>query len=213
MSDPYNGGGPLLAPFFVSHIRSLKRKFRTCFEWCAGPGYIGRALLNEGLCDSLVLADINEKSLRYGAENFPSSKAISYHVSDNLKSIPPALRGGFDLVVGNPPNYYNISSKHHVGRHLQDDLRPNDRSWKIHKDFYRNIKIFLSTKAVMVIHEIRPFDRFVFIDSVIPYDTRPEKPISAFYDMLDLSGLDLVSVTRSDKSIGGYFLTIAGSHA
>ena len=207
--NQYDGGGQSLAPFFISHIKSLNKNFSVCFEWCAGPGYIGRALLNEGLCDSLVLADINEDSLHYGFKNFPYSKAISYHVSDNLKDITPTLHGSLDLVVGNPPNYFNISSQHPIGKYMQDDLRPNDRGWEIHKDFYSNIKVFLSNKATMVIHEICPFDKLVFINSEIPYDSRPDKPISAFYDMIDSSGLDLVSVTRSDKSVGGYFLTIS----
>ena len=205
----YNGGGDLLAPFFISHIKTLNKKFKTCFEWCAGPGYIGRSLLDAGLCENLILADINEESLLYGDEIFPFYDKISYFKTNNLQNIPSSLHRKIDLVVANPPNYFNINPSHHIGKHLQKDLRPNDKGWKIHKDFYYSIKPYLKPNAFLVIHEIQPFEKEVYIESPnIPYDVRKEPPIVTFYDMMKLNKLDLVSITRSKKSLGGFFFTI-----
>ncbi len=49
-----DGGGTWEAPHFVSVVRSILqtegiREFKNCLEWCSGPGFIGFALLDEGL--------------------------------------------------------------------------------------------------------------------------------------------------------------------
>ena len=43
-----DGGGAFLAPHFVEHVRREGRRFCEAFEWCAGPAFIGFALLAEG---------------------------------------------------------------------------------------------------------------------------------------------------------------------
>merc|ERR1711976_517037 len=58
-----NGGGIVLANGYtgyifsklIRHVGPLKR----CFEWCAGPAFIGFQLLQMGYCETLALADVN----------------------------------------------------------------------------------------------------------------------------------------------------------
>ena len=161
--NKHDGGGRILSPLFTEQIRRMNRKFNTCFEWCSGPGYIGRDILKNNLCNNLILADINPESLIYGRDNLGSSRGIVYYESDNLKQIPKELYGKIDLVVANPPNYFNIQSSHPLGKYSCNDLRPNDREWKIHKDFYSNIKPFLTDDAILLVHEIDIFEKKFYL--------------------------------------------------
>lgn len=207
--NKYDGGGELLSPYFISKLKTFNKKFNNCFEWCAGPGYIGRDILNNSLCNNLILADINNKSLSYGRNKFPKSPKISYYESDNLKSIPSSLHRKIDLVVANPPNYYNIQSRHHIGKTVLKDLRPNDREWKIHKDFYYSIKPFLTKDAILLIHEIGVFEKEIYIQSTFtPYDIRINPPIMDFYDMTKLNNLTISEIAQTSPSFYGYLLTI-----
>jgi tRNA1(Val) A37 N6-methylase TrmN6 len=75
------------------------------FEWCAGPGFIGFALLGYGFCDTLCLADVKACRLTV-TQNGLAERVTVYH-SDNLDGIPPSER--WDLVVGNPPHFVDVS--------------------------------------------------------------------------------------------------------
>jgi len=57
-------------------------------------------------------------------------KQVSVYTSDNFAAIPKTEK--FDLVVANPPNYCNLNPAHPLYERFKDDLRPNDRGWKIH---------------------------------------------------------------------------------
>ena len=129
-SEDFDGGGRILSPYFVDRLSSMKRQFNTCFEWCAGPGYIGRAVLEDNICENLVLADISKESLVYGMETYGHSSSIKCYRSDNMKQIPRELLGKIDLVVANPPSYFNIQSDHPLGERMGCDLRANDRYTK-----------------------------------------------------------------------------------
>lgn len=177
----FDGGGSILKSFFVDEVRKTGRIFNRAFEWCAGMGEIGKALLDAGLCKTLVLADINHKALML------APKEATIYVSDNMKSIPDDER--FDLVVSNPPNYFNIQKSHPMGKIFYDDLRPNDRGWEIHKEFYRTIKKYLAPGAVLLIHEVQPFESKVYMDHPTPYDIRDEPPITSFMSMIRQAGL------------------------
>ena len=58
-----NGGGIILAYEFVRIISKKISKVDHVFEYCAGPGFIGFALLANNLCDRLTLADVNPKAI------------------------------------------------------------------------------------------------------------------------------------------------------
>lgn len=95
-----------MAEWFVELFdsRCPNRVFTNTFEWCSGPGFIGFALLEAGLTENLVLADISEDAMacaKQTVDHNPKIKErVHYYVSDNMKSIPKSEK--FDLVVGNP---------------------------------------------------------------------------------------------------------------
>ena len=113
-----DGGGRHMSYFFVNHISKQianGHRYRHVFEWCSGPGFIGFALLAQGLCQRICLADVNADAIacaRKTAEENGLLDKVDLFVSDNLTSVPSDLR--FDLVVSNPPNYYGLNPRHPV---------------------------------------------------------------------------------------------------
>jgi methylase of polypeptide subunit release factors len=89
-----DGGGTFMAEWFVELLdsRCPNRVFTNTFEWCSGPGFIGCALLEAGLTENLVLADISEDAMacvKQTVDHNPKIKVrVRYYVSDNMKSIP-----------------------------------------------------------------------------------------------------------------------------
>lgn len=192
-----DGGGSVLAvPFREFLMGCLTEPCERAFEWCAGPGYIGLELLATGFCKTLVLADVNPaavESARATVRENGLEDRVTVYLSDNLNGLPPDER--FDLVVANPPNYHDINPKHPLGALLQDDLRPNDRGWALHRAFYAGIRKHLLPDAVLAISEVEPFDEQVFLSTrLCPYDIRPRAPIVDFKGMIDDGGLQLVDV-------------------
>jgi methylase of polypeptide subunit release factors len=196
----FDGAGSVLKTPFVEAVRRLGRTFEHGFEWCSGMGEIGYAVLGAGLCRQLCLADINpaplqvakEIALREGLE-----KNVRIFQGDNMDAVPQKLR--FDLVVANPPNYYNVQKDHPAGALWYKDLRPNDRGWQIHEKFYAAIRSYLAPDAVMLIEEIEPFRKEVHVSvegkrSDVPYDIRDEVPMDTFDSMTRRNGLKIVDV-------------------
>jgi hypothetical protein len=188
-TDELNGGGPILAPIFQQLLSG--RKFKTAFEWCAGPAWIGMWLLENGICETLVTGDINKKTVRLVRETAKKHNYdIRAYVSDNLKDIPQDEK--FDLVISNPPNYCNIQRSHTHG-YMRNDLRPSDVGWEIHEDFYNNISNYLNDDAVMFISEVELYNREVYIFDEL-YDKRSELPIDEFNRMTASNNLTIANI-------------------
>lgn len=189
-SSDLDGGGRILAPIFADVL--MGRKFKRCFEWCAGPAWIGLWLLESGIIEELVTGDINPKAV---AAVKATAAANGYNVtaykSDNLKEIPE--HEFFDLVVANPPNYCDIQSSHPFG-HLRHDLRPSDIGWQIHREFYATIGAHLNAGAELWISEVEPFGEKVLFQGEV-YDRRPRPPIVDFLDMMATGDLMLEKIT------------------
>lgn len=214
-----SGLGELEADWYVDFLkrRYAGRTFKRAYEWCSGPGFIGFALLEAGICESLCLADVNPAAVeviqRTIAENDLASK-VSVYLSDNLNDIPKHER--FDLVVGNPPYGY---APIHMGyvppsfleRAIRegtvapsrswDDLmaarnqmnasvalRIVDPEWRLHADFYSNIKAFLLPGAQLCISEWSP------LETEVVWDIRPRTPILDFKAQIQKGGLKLVGL-------------------
>jgi len=173
--------------------------FECCYEWCSGPGFIGFALLAAKLCNRLVLADINPEAVALAKQTIKNNNledTVRVYQSDNLNLIP--VEEKFDLVVNNPPNYYCINPLHPSYNHFVGDLRPNDTEWRIHRDFYKNIRRFLNKTAVLCIEEVDPYATKCFMpnagnESALwgpePFDIRPREPILDFREMIASGGL------------------------
>ncbi len=191
-----NGAGTDLALPFVSYVRENVEKNKPVsklFEWCAGPGFIGFALLAENMTEKLCLADINPDAIECIQKTISENNLhdrVSVYLSDNFDSIPDNEQ--FDLVVANPPNYYNLNPEHPWGFIYHNDLRPNDRGWVIHKAFYNTVVQHLQPNAQLLIAEVEPFEKEVFLPASIktPYDIRERIPIDDFKEMMQQGGLD-----------------------
>jgi len=207
-----DGGGIYLKYFFLNEIKKSNRSFSKCFEWCAGLGEIGLKLLQEGVIENLVLADINKVAIEKSIEitkKMGLSNKVKHYISDGLNDIPNTEK--FDLVVGNPPNYFNIQKDHSLGKMFYADLRPLDKGWKVHKNFYDNISRYLTKDSLILIEEVELFKKEVFIvDRDIPYDIRPEEPILTFSNMIKENNLKILDIKliHNFDGIECYFLKI-----
>jgi tRNA1(Val) A37 N6-methylase TrmN6 len=144
--DHLDGGGRTFGidylPLF--HDLSMPRQGRV-FEWCAGPGFIGFALLGHGFCDTLCLADINPEAVeacRFTVAQNRLAERVAVYRSNNLDDIPTSER--WDLVVGNPPHFSDIS----LG-----ELRFHDECWSLHRKFFSTIGNFLKPGGMIVLVE------------------------------------------------------------
>ena len=184
-----DGAGKLLAPVFAELL--YDRRVKTIYEWCSGPAWIGLWLLEQGICQELVVSDINQKAIdcvrrTVSRHNYP----VRSYLSDNLKGIPEHEK--FDIIVANPPNYVNIQADHPMG-FLRYDLRPSDIDWKIHRDFYNNIRKHMHKESNMYISEVEPYKKEVWLMGKL-YDKRETEPIKDFKRMLSTNELNLNSV-------------------
>jgi len=151
---PENDGGGRY--FGQDYIRVIKEKypgktFNNCYEWCAGPGFIGYALLSNNLCNHLYLTDIWPPAI-------VDARVTQSYLQDDLKNcvraeifekiefLPNSWK--FDLIVANPPHYHNI---------VHPDNNTNriglDSNWDIHKEFYKHIGSHLNDDGIILIQE------------------------------------------------------------
>lgn len=208
-TDALDGDGSSMAEMFVDYIKTNyghRLPFECAFEWCAGPGFIGFALLSEKICKRLVLADINAKAVEAARSTVYHNgldDLVTVYQGDNLAAI--AAHEKFDLVVGNPPNYYCINPAHPAHGALSNDLRPSDPHWNIHRAFYESISSFLREDAVLCIEEVDPYATKCFLPNgdpkeplwgPEPFDIRPRPPIDDFVGMISKAGLEYINTVR-----------------
>jgi predicted RNA methylase len=144
--DHLDGGGRTIGIGYLPLFRDLglPRQQRV-FEWCAGPGFIGFALLGYGFCDTLCVADVNPEAVaacRRTVEKNGLGSRVGVYRSDNFDAIPPTEQ--WDLVVSNPPHFSDRSP---------GQLRYHDADWKLHKRFFTTIDRFLKPGGMVVLQE------------------------------------------------------------
>jgi len=188
--ENYDGGGRYLSPYISDFIRKyafFKNKNVKAFEWCSGFGFIGFALLSEGLCNDLCLADINPWTIKCIKKTIYENRLedkVSCYLSDNFQEIPTSE--SFDLVIANPPNFYIENSD-------RLSLCSCDNEWKLHRSFYSNIINYLEPDGLICISEVEPYMRYVFFKNKKKlYDIRPTCPIDEFKRMINENGLTFV---------------------
>jgi hypothetical protein len=188
-----DGGGSLLAPFFLGMMPA--RRFAAGFEWCAGPGFIGLWLLANGAVARMTFADINPAAVQaaeHAAGVLGLAHRCRFHLSDNLTRVPWLNEPQFDLVVGNPPNYYAIPTEGALGMLRERDsvrLRGQDAGLAIHASFYRSVGPWLAPRAQLFISEVDPWAKEVVLPGVGLWDRRPEAPLETFRGMVEDAGL------------------------
>lgn len=131
------------------------RKFKNCFEWCSGPGFIGFDLLSRNICENLYVADIYQPCIDSIMATIENNRAIcqgrvQYHHGQHIASLPADWK--FDLVVSNPP-HWNPG----LGQFITKiDLRNRiccDNEWLVHKEFFENIRPRLMPGARILLQE------------------------------------------------------------
>jgi len=119
---------------------------RRCFEFCAGPAFIGFTLLGLGVCTSLALADVNPASVeamqRTVSRNPSLSGRVQIYHSDALDDIPDEELGTWDLVVSNPPHFVDIVRPNGVLVN-QGSSMTVDFEWLLHRRFFQDVGRFL----------------------------------------------------------------------
>src|SRR5215212_221111 len=101
-----SGGGRGFGQDYVPLVGHLFGRVGRLYEFCAGPGYIGFSLLANGLCDHLILSDLNPRAVEMMRETVRINELeaqVTVYESDGLDSIPAEEQ--WDLVVANPPHF------------------------------------------------------------------------------------------------------------
>ncbi|MCA9780841.1 MAG: methyltransferase, partial [Candidatus Eremiobacteraeota bacterium] len=192
---PLDGGGSSQARVFHRYLTGKypNRVFPTCFEWCCGPGFLGFSTLWSGLCEKLVLADIN-RAIVPGVERTIKENGLEgqvrYFISDNLREIPSEEK--FDLVLGNPPWAFREIPD------LPNPLIPNDPNWRIHREFFKQLPEFLNDGARICVSAYEPFRKLAYIQQQKePWDIRPRPPILDFREFLGESSFSIEEIHRA----------------
>lgn len=142
-----DGGGMGFGQDFVPIVSGMFGHVDRVCELCAGPGFIGFSLLAHGLCNSLVLVDINPSAVAAAQETIRRNgleDRVTLYLSDGLKDVSPEER--FDLVVSNPPHFVSpVGSSPSL---LSDDL-----DWNLHREFYADVARFLTPGGSVLFQE------------------------------------------------------------
>lgn len=144
-----NGGGIILKDNFVELFDKFygKGNFKSCLEWCAGPGFIGFNLLDKQYISSLDLMDcsINAiNSCQKTIDNMNIQNIVNVFCDTTIKNINKK----YDLIVGNPPWYPRLLLKDNGLNRIYCDL-----NFQIHQDFFFHADNLLNTNGRIILVE------------------------------------------------------------
>ena len=148
-----DGGGTSFGQMFVPILRRLGLG-GSCYEPFSGPAFIGFSLLGAGICDELVVSDVNPKAIAYVKLTIKLNdlgSRVRYYISDLLEGIPRDLK--FDLVIANPPHFKDLSFCRKYGCDDITILKTLDREFKMHRAFYHGITGYLRPNGSVVLAE------------------------------------------------------------
>ena len=159
--DPCSVGctpqGELTGKGAIRLINERELKKLKILDICCGVGLVGltiyQGLKNEkDVIKELVLADINifninsiNKTLPYNQMNHLIGDTIRVYLSDGLKGIPTSEK--FDIIVSNPPHYFEKSFDNSEVQLTPTRLGTNDAGWNFHKSFYEIAHNYLTDKG------------------------------------------------------------------
>jgi len=190
-----HGGGSAYGQWFPRVLETLYtgKKFKNCFEWCSGPGFIGFSLLAHELIENLYLHDVYKPALyacQHTKKNLPSrlknSIVETFH-SEDISILSSDLK--FDLIVSNPPHWdwtinpYAATIASH--RICADD------GWQIHKRFFDRIKLHLNDDGIILLQEAT-------------WSSGPD----TFRSMIDNNGLEISRCFHVKQEPNYYFLEV-----
>jgi tetratricopeptide (TPR) repeat protein len=189
-TNDLNGGGPRLVDDYLNFIKKRYGHVDKLFEWCAGPGYLGYAMLAHNLTNRICLADINPKAIHYAnmtrKENCLEDRVEIYE-SNNMDKIPEHEK--WDLVIGNPPHYGGPSDYF-----SEVDRRGWDKNWNIHRRFFAEVGPHLKPEGRLCIVE--------WEDDKVDFASTPD----LFIPMLEENGLMLEDTIKCKEVADHYYL-------
>ncbi len=192
------GGAQFLAGPIADYIQEHVGRMPKVLEAFSGTGRIGFKLLERGLCDTLVLSDVNPEAINCCERTIHENKlqdVCTTYVSDVWKDIPEQQ---FDLIVANAPSYERTSLS--FPNWDKFVLRGCDQDWKIHGRFYARAKQYLKPGGLILANEVEPHRNLITIGGLV-YDERTRNPIDVFREQIEAGGLKFV---RSEEYIVCY---------
>ena len=154
LAETTDGGGMWFGQEFISMLKQRYpgRQFDRCWEWCAGPGFIGFNMLDHGICNRLFLSDIYDPAVELAKETARQagiSDRVHALLFRDLAILP--LDYQFDLIVANPPHNSNGTTNFHTADH---GMRlETDPVWTSHKNFFKHVADHLTEDGVIVLQE------------------------------------------------------------
>jgi hypothetical protein len=150
------GGGTWFGQEYVSVIqqRYPGRVFDRCYEWCSGPGFIGYALLDHGICQTICFSDIYDPAVEMArwTSRLPINACadqVTAYLFRDLALMPAHEQ--FDLVVANPP--HNPSGDSETLTRRDNTRIEQDPEWAGHQNFFHNIKNHLAPNGIILLQE------------------------------------------------------------
>ena len=169
-----DGGGLNFKEDLLEVVRKTgKYSYNRAFEWCAGFGVLGYELLGMGVCNSLVFSDMFKDAIDNcleTAKNNNLSKYVTAYHTDKIANIPDSEK--WDLVVSNPPHCINLEEfRQAVGfneytnpKNEENTIRICvDEEYKIHNEFFENIKKHLTQDADIYLIEAYYMENMVHV--------------------------------------------------
>ena len=179
-----NGGGLAFGMDLVRYAyNAVGFNIGRCLEFCAGPAFIGFALVAAGVCDTLALSDRNPEAVAAINETLahPSNAwlagRVQPYLSDGLEAIPSHEM--WDLVVANPPHFGSADWQGAEG--VLENVLTGDRGWALHRAFYAGVRAHLRDNGRIIFQE-----------------NGQTSEIASFYDMIRAGGLKLM---RAEPSV------------
>ena len=170
-----DGGGSFFGDDYVPFLRERLGPVESVYEWCAGPGFIGFAILAAGLCERLCLSDVNPRAIRCVEKTIRENGLggiVDVFESDCFDQIPSSEK--WDLVVGNPPH----SGKPVELQNWGHPLIYMDEDWALHRRFFGSVRERLKPGGQVILQENY-------------YCSNP----ATFEQMIEASGLKIRSVS------------------
>lgn len=158
-----DGGGANCSEDIVNTIKSLRStKYKNVLEWCAGMGAIGFDILGHDLAERVVFQEaipFAEPPIVRNALDNDLLEKIKVVISDVVTNIPTEEK--FDLVVANPPHVDDFfaflrNSRMQRGNpisFLSAARMCVDHKFASHKEFFKNIRNYLTDDADLLIVE------------------------------------------------------------
>ena len=157
-----DGGASDFGHTIIETVADLRLTPGRAFDWCSGYGGVGYRLLQQGLCEHLVLGDINPESLDLARQTAIRNDLdnVTIYETDCLDQIPDHER--WDLVVGNPPHFPEpdldtlLTARPRVKAwplQIYHERIWRDPDWEIHRRFFASVGRFLADDGRIVLCE------------------------------------------------------------